>query len=64
MSFLWRRNGDTRGKGRTLEIYYRGEWISKKADVAIVKGDRVTYKQVANPDYRKAARIAKRRGNM
>lgn len=62
MSSWWPRNGDVRGEGRNREVYYHGEWHSKKADDYVVKGDQVKYKQVTDPDYKRGMRIARRRG--
>lgn len=61
-SSIWPCNGDTRGHGRNREIYYRGEWISSRAEVAEVQGDQVVTRSAANPDYPKAQRAARRRG--
>lgn len=58
---FWARNGDTRGKGRNREIYYRGEWLSAKGEETVIRGDQAKVKVSKNPDYKKALRALRRR---
>ena len=59
--FYWARNGDTRGRGRNREIYYRGEWISQQGEETVIRGDQAAARTAANPDYARAQRALRRR---
>jgi hypothetical protein len=61
MSFFWPKNGDTRGRGRHREIYYAGEWVSSRGEETVIRGDQVSVRMAANPDYEKAQRASRRR---
>jgi len=58
----WPKNGDTRGRGRDRQIYYRGEWQSPRGEETVISGDQARTRMSANPDYEKAQRAARRRG--
>jgi hypothetical protein len=59
--FYLARNGDTRGRGRNREIYYRGEWVSARGEETVIRGDQAATRSAANPDYEKAQRVLRRR---
>jgi len=59
--FYFARDGDTRGRGRNRQIYYRGEWVSKQGEETVIRGDQATTRMAANPDYEKAERALRRR---
>jgi hypothetical protein len=63
MTWLWPADGDTRGRGRNREIYYRGEWVSPQGEETVIDGDQARTRVAANPDYAKARRALRRRNS-
>lgn len=58
---VWPKSGDARGKGKMHQVYYGGEWRSRRGEDSQVRGDQVRTRTATDPDYKKGVDAGRRR---